>query len=220
MNRFLSAIALFLLQFSGAALADGGSESRPTILHGKTNPICQDALLLLQSTAKDEFVHGSWKGSFDRLEWRGIDLSDRTYTTLDIDNDGRSEIVVKKEATTRSVIFELIFAIRKPDFQQPKEPNDWGVLESKGYQLSPRNSVMFSNRHYAVPVFTAIWNRKKKNYLAMMEFYFAHEDQIEEGRQLPNSFFIGVLDSRSFQFDQLFKVRRLVPKMICRIVWQ
>jgi hypothetical protein len=189
--------------------------------YGNSHPVCRDAVKLVRTLARDDFSGGTWKKAFGKIEWIPSGAPSISYIPMDINNDGTVELVVNYTDMFRSVMWDWLYIATQEQLAVVKKTGSTEILNSESAQLSLRNQVKFTNHKLAVPVSTHIWKRGRKYFLVMKEDFFARENQTDEGRTLPNSLYVGVLlGVKSSQFDPLYKVQRLHPTMICRIVWQ
>jgi hypothetical protein len=223
-------IVIFLLV--GSFISSDGNQDIQGIstLYGKNNPICNEAIQRIRKTNKSDFISGSysWGKEFETVKWLPLDGMSKTfmpepfYVIIDINNDGLFEVAIKDRGMFRTFDFEHLYVVPKTSFEAFQR--DTGTEEARAtfehtiLRLSTDNTVIFTNGVRIVPPSNQIWQYKDKNYLVMSEAYFAHEDQYEDERELPNSLCVGILGQHQFDKDQ--NEQRMIPELLCQFKWK
>jgi len=233
MNRHLFAVLVLLLIASFSSQSnDSIGTNGVQIDYGSSNPVCRSVANTIYGISVEGFRGGAWRKEFGEIDWHRDSFPTITaegwpgkvwfeYSSLDIDNNRADEIVVMETVFFTSIDWDRLWVFTREEFARAQKENSFRKLLSTFPTLNPQNVVSFSNGKTAVPVEIHIWKHKKKNYLLMKEHFFAGEEQIQEGRVLPNAFYVGVLDGQMFsKYDPVLKANRLIPKMLCRFVWQ
>jgi len=232
MNRLRCAVvALSVIASSSSEGKDSFGASSVQITHGRNESICQTTAKAIRRSAVEDFYGSLWHKQFGAIDWNSGSYPTITaegkpaeilfsYAYLDINNDGTLEVVAIETTFFTSIDWDRLWVFSNKQFAQAKREGTLGSLLSTFPTLNPQNTVLFSNGKTAVPVEVHVWRHKGKVYLLLKEHFFAKEEQTEDGRVLPNAFYVSILEGQaSFVYDQVLNARRLVPKMTCRFVW-
>lgn len=153
------------------------------ILEGAASP-CQQVVKLISNVPKLEFQRGTWRRIFEKTVWQNDAYPTVTaegrdwrvpykYTELDIDNDGRSDIVIKYTDMMSNDMWDWIYVLEPEEFfRSQKDGSFTRAVLSKAKQVNPGNYVEFAGRaddEIAGPTETAIWSHNNINYLVMKE---------------------------------------------------
>lgn len=195
----------------------------PKITFEQSKSVCRDASKIVRRIPSEDFLNGEWRKQFDQTDW--LNDSDPTitaegrqvevpfkYRAIDINNDGKDEVVVVFTTLFSSVDFDWLYQFSPDQFLAAQKKRTVGKLLNQVPELNPRNFVRFSNGETGVPVELQFWHKGKTNYILLKENYFTKDNS--EG---PNSLFVAKLTPRSSVWDNIYKVQRLEPDMICRM---
>lgn len=226
-QRLISLLLISLsLQVSSKCIGSQGRATPYVILEGPASP-CQQAVEIISKVPKSEFQRGTWRRIFDETVWRSdthptVTAEGRDwkvpykYTELDIDNDGRSDVVIKYTDMMSNDMWDWIYVMEPEEFFHSRKVGTFSMaVLSKAKQVNPQNHVEFAgqaDKEIAVPTEMAIWTHNNINYLVMKEGFFASDK-----KRRPNSLFVAQIVgvSKKFQLDGV--PRRLVLNMVCRI---
>ena len=219
-------LVTFSLLISSACIASEKSSTPYVILEGAALP-CQQVIKMIRNVPKSEFQRGMWRPIFEKTIWQSDTYPTVTaegrdwkvpykYTELDIDNDGRSDVVIKYTDMMSNDMWDWIYVMEPEEFFHSRKDGTFSsAVLSRAKQVNPRNYVEFAGRadeEVAGPTEMAIWAHNSVNYLVMKEGFFASKKK----RRL-NSLFVAQIVgvSKEVQLDGVPK--RLVLNMVCRI---
>lgn len=226
-QRLLSLLLISLsLLVSSVCIGSEGRATPYVILEGPASP-CQQVVEMIFKVQKSEFQRGTWRRFFEKIVWRNDTYPTVTaegrdwkvpykYTELDIDNDGRSDVVIKYTDMMSNDIWDWIYVMEPDEFFHSQKNGTFSrAALSKTKQVNPLNFVEFVGRpdeEIASPTEMAIWTNNNINYLVMKEGFFASDK-----KRRPNSLFVAQIAGIS-KLPQLDGVpKRLVLDMVCRI---
>lgn len=227
-QRLLSLLFISLSMLVSSACVGSERASTPyEILEGPASP-CQQVINLIVDMPKSEFQRGTWRRIFETTVWQSDTYPTVTaegrdwkvpykYTELDIDNDGRSDMVIKYTDMMFNDMWDWIYVMEPEEFFNTRKNGTFSsaLHSEKAKIVNPRNSVEFAgreNEEIAGPTEMAIWTHKSINYLVMKEGFFASTK-----KRRPNSLFVAQIAGVSNRPEPDGFPKRLVLNMICRI---
>jgi hypothetical protein len=206
-----------------AALLEDARAAKLHIQEGRQNSVCKAAARIAGQLPEADFWGGEWRQAFGAVNW--IDDSYPTVTAegrkqrvtysrvmLDIDNDGKRDVVIRYTDMQGSVLWDWVYVVRPSEFQAARKKDDVGKLLQVAPQLNPDNSVQFTNGSAGVPVEFQIWNHAKTNYIVLKEHFF-----LKRQPSLPSSLFVGRVQSPSNSPSDDVSSRRPAVELVCRI---
>lgn len=196
----------------------------PKVVVGQGIEACRAVAKIVRATKNEDFWIGRWREGFGSVEWMGDSFPTITaegrhadvpflYTTLDINNDGRRDIVVLYSTLFSSIMWDWLYLFRPAQFRVAQKKGSVGKLFEQVPSLNPRNFVQFSNGQSGWPVELHLWHYKGRNFILLKEHSFA-----KGALSTPGSFFVAKLNPQSAKWDKKLKVNHLVPELICRLV--
>jgi len=196
------------------------------IIAGGKDEVCHAIKDLSRKVSEEEYKSGIWRERFGSIDWKHDTYPTITaekrpwdvpykYVYVDIDNDGRQDVVVVYSGMIRSVDFDWLYLFTPEKFQQAQLEKTVFKLFESGPFLNPHNEVKFSSGVTAVPVELQIWHHKGTRYLLLKEHFFPWR---KAGP--PHSLVVAKLSRTSLKWYEPLKLYRLVPDLKCRLVSQ
>ena len=182
---------------------------------------------LISRVPKSAFQRGTWQLAIEKIFWHSDAYPTVTaegqnwkvpykYTELDIDNDGRSNVVIKYTDMMFNTMWDWIYVMERNEFVQLREKGTFsGASLSTAKQVNPLNFVEFidrSDNEIVGPTEMAIWAHDSINYLVMKEGFFASNT-----KRRNNSLFVARIHGESELPQRIDTPKRLVLRMVCRI---
>ncbi len=196
----------------------------PEVVFGRSNEACIAVIKVIRAIKNEDIWAGPWRDHFGLIDWMGGTYPTVTaegrhanvpfrYTAIDINNDGRRDVVVIYTDLLSSAYWDWLYLFDPKQFRAAQKEGAVGKLFQEVPALNRRNILQFQNGQSGNPVELHLWRYKGAIYILAKEHFFAKQEP-----HAASSFFVAKLGPHSTKWDERFRVLRLVPELTCRMV--